>query len=66
MDALAAEGLAPRGMTKGDRGLCNGICSALRNTLRQERELAKELNAPAPSGAHPCMPAPRAADDAAK
>lgn len=59
MQALAADGIAPYGMTQGDPGLCNGICSALRHSEREERAQAKQLglaNEPIPR--HPCMPVP--------
>jgi hypothetical protein len=46
--ALAAEGIAPMGMTKSDPGLCRGICASLRTMAREDAK----GDAP-----HPCMPA---------
>jgi len=59
MRALDADGIAPFGSTRGDRGLCNGICSVLRSQGRQAARTARELGVPAGPFDHPCLPAPR-------
>jgi len=56
MRALEADGIAPYGETRGDRGLCNGICSALRTSERSAKRRWKELG---PLPVHACL---RAAD----
>ncbi len=54
MRGLDAEDIAPFGMTRGDQGLCNGICSALRASRRDARR-AEEMGF---SMRHPCLPEP--------
>lgn len=59
MRALDADGITPFGSTRGDRGLCNGICAALRSQARQSGRTARELGFPVGPFDHPCLPAPR-------
>lgn len=53
-DAIVAEGIAPAGGL--DSGLCNGICSALRNTAREDKKLQAELGLAPTEVTHPCLP----------
>lgn len=56
MTALAQEGIAPEGSTKGDHGICNGVCSTLRTMRKQEAKQARQFGLKSEWN-HPCLPA---------
>lgn len=52
MRALEADGTAGYGETRGDRGVCAGICSALRASRRSTERRYRELG---PLPVHACL-----------